>query len=826
MKRLISFLLAFVMLLGMMPTAMAASPFSDVPADAYYYDAVLWAVEQGVTTGTGNGKFSPLMNCTRSQVVTFLWRAAGSPEPTATEMNFSDVPADAYYYDAVLWAVENNITTGTGGGKFSPLMACSRAQIVTFLWRSQGSPAVSGVANPFKDVPAGQYYTDAVLWAVKEGITTGTAADKFSPDMICTRSQIVTFLFRGVGMGDPGPELVIVTHPEDVTCVLGDEVRFLVEVDGGKAPYTYQWQVRWDGEADFVDLTYDDSAYYEGWNYEMLRFTAQESDFLYDFCYRCVVTDALGNSVTSDEAAVIEDPTLTVLTQPRTAYVDRDVTDGAKFAVEIFGGKAPYTYKWQWTNRTSFADGVISEGEWADFTAAMWWGPPATFVTDATVQKVSMTRTTQSEKYYFRCVITDAEGNTVGTDKVGFGQALKIAEQPEDCTIMRGEGSFTVSATGGAGDYEYRWQYKTNAMTDYQDVAEEPSFCTGHREATLTLDGMSTYNMYYEYEFRCIVMDKYGNSVVSNSARALEYEGLSVWEEPETAYAEVGKPCTITVKGKDGTGEYTYRWMYYSNKLDLDTQSLDTASWAVVSNGEVIITPPDAAWFDNEYKFYCFVRDGKNEYRTNFFSVKKKVPVFVSEQPEDADACWGDEVSFSVKAEAGDPSYTYQWQYTCDGMSGYQNLSASVQKADNWTTDTLKIITSDDEFEKNYKYRCVITDSRGVQAISDPVSAVHTVHLIPLTDTSYSFDFGEGEIPTLKVKACGGTGEYTYNWRECHYTYIYERTYSVKNSWKPKREDLQISLITDAPSKGFCCLVWDENGDMGVCYFHMYNTGY
>ena len=129
-------------------------------------------------------------------MVTFLWRAAGSPEPTSGANPFVDVKSDAYYYKAVLWVVENGITTGTSADKFSPNSACTRAQVVTFLWRAEGKPAPVSTANPFKDVNPSEYYGQAVLWAVENGVTTGTSADRFSPASTCTRAQIVTFLYR------------------------------------------------------------------------------------------------------------------------------------------------------------------------------------------------------------------------------------------------------------------------------------------------------------------------------------------------------------------------------------------------------------------------------------------------------------------------------------------------------------------------------------------------------------------------------------------------------------------------------------------------------
>ena len=169
--------------------------FVDVATGSYYYDAVEWAVENGITKGTDDTHFSPDGICTRAQAVTFLWRTAGSPEPKTNTMPFTDVNAGSYYYDAVLWAVENGITEGTSDTTFSPNMTCSRAQIVAFLWRSEKSPA-AGTANPFADVKSTAYYADAVLWAAKEDITKGTTNTTFSPGADCTRAQIVTFLWR------------------------------------------------------------------------------------------------------------------------------------------------------------------------------------------------------------------------------------------------------------------------------------------------------------------------------------------------------------------------------------------------------------------------------------------------------------------------------------------------------------------------------------------------------------------------------------------------------------------------------------------------------
>lgn len=170
------------------------SSFSDVKESDYFAVAVVWAIDKGITSGTGDGKFSPGAACTREQIVTFLWRAAGSPEPVTTTNPFRDVKTSDYSYKAILWAVENEVTSGTGKGEFSPKSPCKRGEVMTFMWKASGQPQSSG--SSFTDVPAGAFYEKPVAWAVASGITSGTGGNKFSPNSTCTRGQIVTFLYR------------------------------------------------------------------------------------------------------------------------------------------------------------------------------------------------------------------------------------------------------------------------------------------------------------------------------------------------------------------------------------------------------------------------------------------------------------------------------------------------------------------------------------------------------------------------------------------------------------------------------------------------------
>lgn len=178
------------------PGGATQNPFLDVKQGDYYYDAVQWAVGKKITSGTSATTFTPDGICTRAQTVTFLWRSQGSPKAADAENPFTDVSKDAYYYDAVLWAVEQGITNGTSAITFSPDATVTRGQTAAFLWRVAKQPQVDQTANPFADVTQDAYYYNAVLWAVAKEITNGTSSTTFSPDQGCTRAQIVTFLWR------------------------------------------------------------------------------------------------------------------------------------------------------------------------------------------------------------------------------------------------------------------------------------------------------------------------------------------------------------------------------------------------------------------------------------------------------------------------------------------------------------------------------------------------------------------------------------------------------------------------------------------------------
>ncbi len=206
---------------------------TDIAPSDYFYPAVQWAMENGITNGVGNDLFKPEDSCTRGQIVTFLWRAAGCPEPLTTESPFTDTFAEEYYYKAVLWAAEQGITNGVGDGLFSPEETCTRAQAATFLWRAQGEPTPESQAESFTDVPTDTYYTQAVLWAAEQGITNGVGEGRFAPEEQCTRGQIVTFLWRTAGTPDLSPYCpVIQAAMEPPTTDASTKEALLCDMDG------------------------------------------------------------------------------------------------------------------------------------------------------------------------------------------------------------------------------------------------------------------------------------------------------------------------------------------------------------------------------------------------------------------------------------------------------------------------------------------------------------------------------------------------------------------------------------------------------------------
>lgn len=365
------------------------APFDDICGTDYYFDPVLWAADEGITNGTAPATFAPEDVCTRAQIVTFLHRSVGCPMPMPGSP-FIDVTGGEYYYDAVMWAYGSGITNGTSENTFSPEAGCTRAQVVTFLWRANGCPAPSAQSSHFVDLDASAYYYDAVLWALEKGITNGTSENTFSPEDTCTRGQIVTFLYRFL----TASPLTLDYSSPSVESIPGEYADFWVTVSGGTAPCTYQWQYCCNYSGGWVDFTDEDWA--TGYFTDTISVATSVEDFLGAYEYRCVITDAEGSLVISPAVHIIEG--LWIEVQPEDVFCNEN--ESVTFNVGVSGGTAPYTYQWQYCYDGS--------GGWMDFTDELW--ADGYFSENL---NVIVTSQDFADNYAYRCIVTDSNDGRV-----------------------------------------------------------------------------------------------------------------------------------------------------------------------------------------------------------------------------------------------------------------------------------------------------------------------------------------------------------------------------------------------------------------------------
>ena len=493
-KRILSLLLCAVMLLALVPTVFATNPFTDVKETDYFYDPVLWAVENGITIGISADKFGPNVNCTRAQVVTFLWRANGSLK-SKIQNPFVDVKRGDYYYDAVLWAVEEEITSGTSANTFSPDAFCTRAQVVTFLWRSEGAPEPNTSGNPFMDIDKDDYFYRAVIWAVENRITNGLSANDFGPNATCTRGQIVTFLYRSLPERD---EYVSIRfQPEDYYMSSSQEIAdFLIHVKGGSAPYTFTWTVYYDDIAIVAEPVVSETPIHV--------FSANFSDYDFDeynyIMVGCRVEDANGHFVLSDLAFVY--PYFELSQQPEDHYMTSSQED-AEFTVAVAGASGPYKYQW-----------VISydnEEVWLPYETSH-------LPTNTLTYNFSDYDFDDHREIGVYCVVTNSFGIDIWSDVAAVYQndPLYIVTQPEDyqMTSSMEDASFTVEIAGGVAEYSYQWVI----CYDNKEVLLDPILSDDKSDTLVYSFSDYDFDDYHNVGVYCIITDYRGVKVTTDLA--------------------------------------------------------------------------------------------------------------------------------------------------------------------------------------------------------------------------------------------------------------------------------------------------------------------
>ncbi len=859
MKRVISFMFCLIMI-GQCAMFVSASGFTDVKAGSYYESAVEWAVGLGITTGKSDTKFAPNDTCTRAEAVTFIWRTKGCPEPKSNYNPFTDVKEKHYFYKAVIWAVENGITNGMTPTTFGPKLQCTRGQIVTFLWNAEGKPEIN-VKNPFTDVKEKHYFYKAVLWAVNNGITNGMSPDKFGPNKNCTRAHIVCFLENcykvaevphehsfgewavttpstctddgtetrecacgeketrpvaatghsfgewavttpatctddgtetrecacgeketrpvaatghsfgewtvaiaptytdaGVEMrvcsicGDDEEraipaltpdELVITTQPQSLTCEDGDTVYFNVEATGGVEPYSYQWQYKSKYESEFADITADDYTWIKHYNTNEILVNVYQVSFTQEYKLRCVITDATGAMVISDECEYTEYQHLSIKQQPTDIFADPG--DSATAEVVAENGLPTYTYQWYFRMDGMPVFAEIGESDiWADgyYSASLNVTPTADLL-DGNLRVY--------------CKISDEYGDTVDSDIIYVLRPLKVASQTEFVVANAGDfRTFSVEVSGGKAPYTYRWFM----MTDIEGpapVSNFETFDTVYHDFTTYI---TQEEIDYNAKYYCEITDSAGNVTCSEPAKVYDasaIQPLAITTQPTDAYGDVGEEVSYTVEAAGGISPYSYQWcIVYLDNWDLGPIENETAT-----TSELTLTLTQEH-IERGIAVWCNVTDARGEdISTDLAGVV--FPLQITHQPADAtDISVGEVATFNTLAAGGKAPLSYQWYIEFNGNK------VVVDKAGNdifgavysgYNTKNFSVLSSGKAYYE-IEFFCVVTDADGNKVKSDSVAIKPEV--FTLVDYSRFINFNLGDVLPISVEVDGGVAPYNY----------------------------------------------------------------
>ena len=590
-----------------------------------------------------------------------------------------------------------------------------------------------------------------------------------------TRTNTVSLRMLEEAESDP---LTVKTQPKTQESNAGGVILFSAAATGGKEPYTYQWQYTNDNLAAYKNFTTSDSSWASGYTGPTLRVEVSESDFTYHYQYQCVITDANGDSVTTEPACVKK--AFTIKTQPEN--VIGAVGDTVSFTIKAEGGTEPYTYQWQqsyygsgWSNMTGKTKSTLS------FT-------------------VSDSREFDDE-YCYRCIVTDAAGTSLisNTVRVETGE-LKITRHPatQDATLGT-KVQLTVAVSGGSEPYTYQWQFINSSHDDYVSITSQHNWASGWNTATLSFT-LSRTDITGQWHYRCIITDADGNSVTSNAAGFRV--PLELTNQPTDVYAPIGSYVSFSVEVFGGTPPYSYKWEYTNDNMSYYL----ALSGGTGSTYTKTITKGDV---EDHWLYRCVITDAAgNKVTTDPVAIT--APLALYGQSSHRYTTAGTKVSFFVTPMGGKQPYSYQWQFINDNHEEFVDITADHSWGKNPTTNTLTITASQTDFDLHYRYRCRITDANGEEIYSEPVAVYNYMAVsIPIWVAT---PFG-GTIE-FEGKVVGGVGPYTYEWQyketeATDYQKIPEGTFSGVNTNKLKFE---LTPALWAKSYDFRLKVTDSNG--------------
>ena len=795
MKKIISILLALAICLSLLSTfAFAALQFTDVKTTAWYYKAVQWAVEKNITSGTTPTTFSPSTICTRAQAVTFLWNANGKPNPTITKNPFTDVKATAWYYKAVLWAVEKNITSGTTPTTFAPDAKCDRSQIVTFLWNSQSKVEPTSSKNPFTDVSSKAWYYKAVLWAVEKGITKGTTATTFAPSTKCDRAQIVTFLynfFKNNTSSTPAP----CEHKYDNAC---DKLCNVCNAERTVEPHKYDNACDKDCNVCNAERTVPAHVYdnacdklcnvcnaertVEPHKYDNacdkdcnvcgevrtpaahVYTNACDKDCNVCFATRTVPAHVYDNDYDADCNVCGETRPIppTIVNQPTDVTVK--IGDIAVFTVVAEGGTGAYTYKWQFMSNM--------QPSWIDITNNYPFSGANT--ADLTVEIYS---DHYNDCYKFRCIITDEAGKSVTSAEASVFEfvPIMIYEEPTDVYAVAGDrASFHVGVTGGKPTYTYEWYLKYNYDSPIRINGTD---FDAHGYNTDTLNITITEDMlYYNSYIYCIIEDQYGDNAYSERAYILRELTLDSYTSDQ--YVQLGDMVDLEVQVSGGKKPYSYQWQrrFGSN-----------GDFTNYSTGTKLREEVNTTMLDMYVDYRCVVTDAAgNTVQTAPIKLIGYQDLQIVSQPTKAtNVSLGDDVTFSVGVTGGAGKLTYQWQFRTTSNLTFNKINNATQ-----SSYTFEVTETQRKFD--VRLRCVITDEKGNSVTTNEVDMDYALYVVSISKTQ---TYVANDDPFfIEVVVDGGTGNYTYSWE----------LYSVRapsNGWRPNLNDYKSWIFSYQTAK-------------------------
>ncbi len=747
MIRFISLFIALIFSVSLITVAYAADS-SATSGDPIYAEAFNWAVENNLIEDVEDTAFNHRAICTRSQAVAILWHVAGAPIPALESHPFLDISPTMNDYLAILWAVEKGITVGYTDYTFEPDEPCTNAQFLTFFWRAEGMPAAMA-GSSLAAANVGNYYTDALAWADAGGVLY-RSHDTFHSTAPVTWADIITYLYRNTFpwitedtplAGAASGSLFISQQPESAAAN-GGMVSFTVKASGGKAPYSYAWESR-SGSGSWYRV-------YDTTSNTLTKFPAASmiSSGLY---FRCVVSDTAGNKVTSNEAKVLEpgesytggsqgtaptppagNPTqaakpLTITAHPQDAILAGDYAD-VVFKVEVTGGTPPYTYRWE--DSSMYLD-------WAHVFDSK----------SSNTLPYTLTLGSADNDFRFRCVITDAKGNTVisneasiiYTGDVPFLGELQITEMPGDVSCAAGETvKLSIDCVGGELPLRYNWEYRTK-FSGWIKFNESPSSTSPCLKTTQELldNGL---------QVRCTITDSNGDYVVSDTARVLEVDTpkdgtLKITRQPQSVYGSgyaVGDSVQYSVEVSGGVAPYSYQWQVYSrprHEEDVDYTGFydieeTPGGWASGYTTSRLTVPFANDLTGDDYQFCCRITDatGKTVVTEPAGFTDAYTGPIITYQPASVlfytslyDVVDGTTTAdFYVKTIGGAAPLTYQWQYCPAGGDEYIDFgSADSSWAGGYNTSELTVLaqpnfgTYGSDRYQSPGYRCKITAADG-----------------------------------------------------------------------------------------------------------------